>query len=445
MKPFVLFCILMNFLLSPTCIGQPWINSSDLMLRADIETLADIGVITVPITTYPLMWSGVIKNIDNTDISAIPSEYKSVFWRVKNASKKAFANKSTRQVNLTLSNSEKVFRSFGDQQRGKSELRASSSQVGKNIAWNIEVSRLLDPIDGESTIYEGSHVSLIWGNWIASVGEIEKWWGASWDSANLLSNNAKAPLALSLSRNYSVSSENTLLSWIGNWNVSAFISQLESDRFIVKPIFSGLTFSAKPFDALEASFRLTQISGGNVSFNLPNKKDKTITGLDLRWTLPFSLKWSVPTSIYAGVTDEGYSDNSSRLLGITSLMNLYSTHWRTYLEYSDTTSENQYQLTYADNYYQSGYRHQQRAIGSTYDGQSQALTLGMIGNIDRYQNIELKLQSLNINELIENKFVGTRNTISNKPIKLNRIMIKWHLKADKNNSFDVEFEANDKV
>ena len=48
-------------LFSSQLIASPWIDASDLFLRHHIQQLADAGVITAPVTTYPLMW-GAINN-----------------------------------------------------------------------------------------------------------------------------------------------------------------------------------------------------------------------------------------------------------------------------------------------------------------------------------------------------------------------------------------------
>ena len=48
-----------GLLLSSLANSAPWVDVSDIYLRADIQALADAGVITVPVNTYHLMWSGI--------------------------------------------------------------------------------------------------------------------------------------------------------------------------------------------------------------------------------------------------------------------------------------------------------------------------------------------------------------------------------------------------
>ena len=71
--------LLLIYLLLPGCAllgAEPWVDTRDVWLRSDIEILSDIGVIKVPITTYPLMWAGIIKDIDNVDL--LIKKYKQI-------------------------------------------------------------------------------------------------------------------------------------------------------------------------------------------------------------------------------------------------------------------------------------------------------------------------------------------------------------------------------
>lgn len=51
--------------------AAPWVDVSDIYLRADIQALADAGVITVPVNTYPLMWSGIGSDLSKVEPSVL--------------------------------------------------------------------------------------------------------------------------------------------------------------------------------------------------------------------------------------------------------------------------------------------------------------------------------------------------------------------------------------
>ena len=113
--------------------AEPWVNTKDGWLRADIETLSDAGIITVPISTYPLMWSGIIKDIDNTDIQNIADEYKAIYWRVKKSARRAMRKEVKQLLKTSAASSTQLLRSFGDDAGEKAQINARKSSMIQEI------------------------------------------------------------------------------------------------------------------------------------------------------------------------------------------------------------------------------------------------------------------------------------------------------------------------
>lgn len=447
-----------NFILSVSTQAEPWVSTSDSWLRSDIETLSDIGVIKVPITTYPLMWSGILKNLDQIDTSQIAIEYKDTYWRVKRAGKSALRTKVKEETNLSFSTEALDFRSFGNSVREKSQFSARRYKVGKNSAWNLEVTRVNNPQDGEATRYDGSYFSYVLGNWVMTVGAVEQWWGPGWDSSNILSNNARPTKGISFTRNYSLASENALFSALGEWSLKGFVNQLDDPRTIEKPYFSGLTFSFKPMASLEASLRLTSISSGKPIQADLILKDKRVTAMDLRWRLPsYIVSKRTPTNVYISLTDEKLKSGLSTFQwGISTQFKLLDHQWRVFLE-NTNTAYNEFNAVYEDDIYTTGYRYQQRNIGSTYDNDSKVFSLGLMSRLSRNQNLSVKLQSLKLNQINQinqtnpvnrmNKIqaVNDSSSESHEPIEFKKISVQWQYQMDKQEQFDVELNYSDKV
>ena len=432
--------------------AEPWINTTDIGLRSDIETLSDIGVITTPITTYPLIWAGIIRDLDKKDIREVPKQYKDMYWRVKSAGKESLNSAQNRIVKLSLASSEQVFRSFGDSSRNKGELTASNSNMNKYFAWNVQVNRVYNPYDQDSFHYDGSYAAVVLGNWIATLGKVEKWWGASWDSANLLSNNAKQPLGISLDRNYAEPIDFPVLNWLGPWSFSGFVGELDDKRAVDNPKLTGVSLTFKPFKSLEASIRSTSIAGGSSSNYAVESDNKVLTGLDFRISLPTHLLLpkdvSLPSNLYFSVTDEDQeSQFSSQLVGISSSFKLFNQDWRVYLESTKTygSGDDAFNTTYEDGFYRTGYRYEYRSIGSTYDSDSKVTTFGLLGNLTRYQSLQLKLQNININQNTIHDAVDAGHTINHQSIATKRIKLDWKYQASMKHQFEVGVEVTDKL
>ncbi len=45
--------------ITTTASAEPWIDTSNLALRTEIQYLADRGLIKAPVTTWPLMWAAI--------------------------------------------------------------------------------------------------------------------------------------------------------------------------------------------------------------------------------------------------------------------------------------------------------------------------------------------------------------------------------------------------
>ena len=69
---------------SAIAFGSSWIAPGDAALRADIQLLADNGIVRGPVTSWPLAWDAVLADIDqNADESALPAGVLQALTRVR--------------------------------------------------------------------------------------------------------------------------------------------------------------------------------------------------------------------------------------------------------------------------------------------------------------------------------------------------------------------------
>lgn len=450
------FCCLI-FFFNKNIYAQPWIGTNELHLRADIEILSDLGIIKIPITSFPLMWPGIIKDLDNVNIQQVPQAYKNTYWRVKRAARSAIKNQQIKTLRISSATSEEVLRNFGDNSRGEFEISASKQGMSKNFAWNLQVTRVQEPFDKDKTRYDGSYLAAVAGNWIISAGAIEKWWGPSWHSANLLSNNARPTLGITLQRNYSDISNNPAFSWLGHWTVNAFAAELEDDGRIVKNTrLTGASFSFKPLSSLEISLRSTKLfAGDNLPEDIDDDNDDVngdmdfdgdldgdqSSGLDLRWRLPVNY----PASLYASAySQQSGLSQAAQQIGLTSSFKIFGNHWKYFIELTDTTADGKYNQTYESQLYPSGYRERGLAIGSTYDNDSKASSLGLIGTFANNQ-ISLTVSEIQLNQDARNFSTDALHSISSSAKKFKHIECAWKYQTASYGSFQLNLEYSDKI
>lgn len=459
---------LITLLILSTSIAkaEPWIDTRDAWLRADIEMLANEGIIKTPITTWPLPWAPIIKDLEAASRTDLDESILPVFLRVKRKARIETDTEVYKRLTFKAGNQSKLLRHFGDDRREKAEVSSRLTGVSKNFAWNIEATKAFDPLDGEEDRLDHSYLATIWGNWIVSVGAQERWYGPGWDSSLILSNNARPVPAISLQRNYSKPFETPWLSWIGPWSLNAFAGQLESDRFIPHAKLLGMSVTFKPFDSLEIGLRRTAQWGGEgrpeslssfVDLAIgrtncdeiddgcddrlnSNEAGNQLAGIDFNWRLSSE---SYMGSIYGqlvGEDEAGYAP-SRKFYQLGYKANFYISDFAVtgYLEYADTENEFAPNVTYEHSIYQTGYRTELKSIGSTYDNDTQSLALGFLAthkNGDRYK---LRFAKVDLNS----DGTGT-HTINETAVSFNQIELKYQ-HPTRYGLLGIELDVKDKL
>jgi len=439
--------IILLILSASTGQAEPWIDTRDAWLRADIELLASKGIITSPVTTWPLAWAPIVKDLERATGKEIDPDTLAVFLRVKRKARIETDNDSRKYLSIKAGNQSNILRHFGDDKREKGEISSKLTGMSKNYAWNIEATRAFDPLDGEDIRFDHSYVATIWGNWIVSIGAQERWYGPGWDSSLILSNNARPVPAVSLQRNYSDPFETPWLSWLGPWSLNAFAGQLESDRFVPHAKLLGMSVTFKPFDSLEIGLRRTAQWGGqgrpeSLSSLLDlaigrtncdeagsgcgdrlnsNEAGNQLAGLDFNWHIPTE---SYMGSIYGQIIGEdeaGYAPSRKFYqLGYKTNVYIGNLAVTSFLEYSDTENEFRSNLTYEHGVYQTGYRTEGRSIGSTYDNDTQSISLGFLASHKNGDRYKIRFAKIDLNS----DGAGT-HTINETAVSFNLLELKY--------------------
>jgi hypothetical protein len=258
----------------------------------------------------------------------------------------------------------------------------------------------------EGFALDGSYIAASLGNWSASFGQQERWWGPGWDGSLILSTNARPIPAISIDRRIAEPFETKWLSWIGPWSFHSFIGRMEEERTVPNPYLWGMRGEVKPtiLSGLEIGFfRMIQLGGDgrpdglstwvdaflsqdNYGANTGNndrskEPGNQLAGIDLRWQ-PFDS----PFALYGQVVGEDEDKFLPNCLmfqyGIEAWTNLEDSTLRVFAEYADLTSywwtddPRTRNITYGHHIYNDGYRYRGRPVGHWADQDSQVLSLG---------------------------------------------------------------------
>lgn len=384
--------------------AAPWIDPGDEQLRHHVEVLADAGVIQSPVTTWPLMWGAVSRDIEQSEHLELS---ESVQWSL--AYVRFALKQSSDHVNLNayagMRSDPAAVTDFSSDQREQNEARGEADWLGEHLAARLRLTWAPDAIDDKEVRFDGSYVGGLIGNWSMSAGAIDRWWGPGWHTSLNLSHNARPVNAVQLQRNFSDPFETRWLSWIGPWTLTMFAGQLESERAVPDAKLLGARLAVRPFQALEIGFsRNAQWGGKGRPQDLDSLWDMVIGNdngedqgddlaaaretdpsnqlgtVDFRLNFPLLQTQSAFYMQYTGEDESnGFPSRGMDLAGIETAFASRDLFHRFALEYVDSMSgahgDSRPNTAYEHSTYQSGYRYRSRPIGATFDNDTRAWIL----------------------------------------------------------------------
>ncbi|MBB1318547.1 capsule assembly Wzi family protein [Shewanella sp. SR43-4] len=411
--------------------AAPWVDTSDIYLRADIQALADAGVISAPINTFPLMWAGIGADLANVEPSILTPDLVDAFARVNFYYQNAVGNRGNTSIKVAAASDEARFQHFGSDYREQGQLQGSHEYTGERFAYKISTSANYNPADDEEIRLDDSYIAVVLGNWIVTAGSVGQWWGPGFDSSLHKSNNARPMPSLMVSRNNSQAFETPWLSWIGDWSLTGGISVTEKERYAPHALLWNLRGAIKPFKQLEIGLSWTTQfcgEGQECSFNtavksITGQRDCRIdtelyegcsnygnqmAGFDVR----YADEWfNIPVGLYLERTCEDSTGqpweiaDCAKMVGIDTRINFNSQQYKLFLEYTNTlvycfeseTDANS-NCFYEHSTYLSGSRYYGRAFGSTYDSDANVYVLGLIGQFDNSHGFTTLLRYAQLNK-----------------------------------------------
>ena len=387
--------------------ASPWASPDDLLFRHDLQILVDSGALNIPISTWPLAWGDIAYNLTKNESEMSLIEITS-FQRIKEALIEAEMGGLGGQTEIKVAKNPNQMTWFNDSVTNTKSVGAQSSYLSKNLALNIKVEK----IPGK-TLMDESYLAIARGNYSLTLGSKKNWWGPGWDSSLVLSSNARPIRGLSIERNFSDPFESAFLKWIGPWDLSVIIGELDNNRLISDPKFFGMRFGFRPTSSLELGLSRTSLfCGENLSCGfstftdmLIDKNDDGYNAVGIDFRSSHKMK-NIPFAVYGQLMGEPFN-NTMGLFGmetwglINSNQQLES--YRFFVEASSTSCQfykndsEKYGCAYRNDLYTDGYRYAGSSIGHTSDGDSMVLSLGgiLVGENSQLLKSKLSLGQLN--------------------------------------------------
>lgn len=403
--------------------------------RSHLEYLAAYGAITIPISTHPINQQSLQAELNAChQTTTFPLQIQDKCLTVEHFLKRI--NPPNPSLLAAIDNQNLLFNHLSNTSPPfQTQLGIAIPLHHRIFHGHVQIARASDPLDNQAYRFDGTHIDMGIGNWLLGVGAIDRWWGPGWHSSLILSHNARPTPGVYFSRAKSMAPKSQWFNWIGPWHLTLFMNQLESERTIPDARFWGMRINFRPtflnrFGAFEIGLSRTAMWGGEGrptslsvfsdlligNDNVHPNNAETVTepgnqlgGIDFSFTK--TIATSAHTNRYATYgfygqvigEDEsgGLPSRPMALLGANIHMAIDQSQWTLFVEASDTaldvfSSKKIFNSAYTHSIYRSGYRYKGRTIGSQYDNDTRAISIGT--RIESVQHTsEMVLSHLHLN------------------------------------------------
>ncbi len=421
--------LIASALLPLSIAAEPWIDTSDIYLKANIQLLADSGHILTPVTTYPLMWHDIDRDMKDIAVYKLTQAQQNAYFYIKHQFRLASSNQTRLKAQLAAKNTR--FSSFGDTYRDKNSLQIQSSRMFHHVATNVSYSFYPNTTNQrDKKRLDNSYIAGFLGNWVLAIGKQDRWFGPTWDTSLSLSNNARPMTAVSLSRKSAEAFIIPFTDFDIPWTVTSFMGKMDDKRRIEDTLLWGFRLNLKPFKNVELGItRLAQWGGKGrpqnlkTFWNLLKGKDNCgAAGLDCRdnnepgnQQAGFDIRFSfnvlnTPMAFYSQYfAEDGANEGGLSLVtkaevqgGIDMHIDLFSKPSTLFLEFTDSfqdcnDSPGSGDCFYEHHLYKTGMRYQGRTLGNLYDNDAKSFVLGAITQLTSNTRVNSKVRYLDLN------------------------------------------------
>ena len=405
--------------------AEPWLAPGNEAIRHDIQILADAGVLRGPVTSWPLSWPDIARDVLGASDDQLDEQAAAALLRVRRHARRASAPGFTGLgLAVSATNAPSELRGFGTWPRDVGELGIKAGWMNSRVAVNASAAFVVDPEDDKAWRADGSYVGVNAGNFMISAGYMERWWGPGWDGSLILSTNARPIPSITLERNYTDPFETKLLSWLGHWRASIAVGRMESHDIAVPDVrFLAARFNFRPRSWLEfALTRSAQFCGGdrecgwsqlgNLLIGRDNRSDdlsaedepgNQMAGYDLRLSSPWR---RLPAAVYMQWIGEdeagGLPSKFMGLAGVETWFTAAGGGMRVRAEFTDTTCSftreaPDFNCGYRNTLYPQAYTYRGRVIGHSMDNDSRMYALGGTWVSARGDSIGLSARRVELN------------------------------------------------
>jgi hypothetical protein len=280
--------------------SQVWAEVGDGRFRSDVELLADSGIIDLPLDDWPIPIADIARVMDKVNPEKLKAPaLRAAYDRIENTIRPANADYLHLDSVALAAGHSSLLRDYDTPAREDGDLSAEVVDYGYRWAAELNFTYAVDPRDGQPFRMDGSNITARFGNWLLSLNTLDKWWGPSYETSLILSDNARPMPAIELDRATSAPLDVPILRWLGPWRFMMFFATGAEHRPDVdNSFFYGTRLSWRPLKFLEVGAELTTQWCGHFA----NPVAEEVSHRDCDLTMLKNVLVGNDTTQYAGVT-----------------------------------------------------------------------------------------------------------------------------------------------
>ncbi|WP_417683576.1 hypothetical protein [Pseudidiomarina aquimaris] len=174
--------------------ATPWLDAEELHVRHSLQVLADAGLLSAPVTSFPVMWRPLIADLERIDPSALTELQRVAYFKLMALLNyhKGGSYTGVRLAGVTDTGAQP---SFSRPMEGKASAAVTHERIGSSVAGRVRVTYRdsgvsLNPrVDVANVSWQGSYVAAMAGDWMIAADQMQTWWspGSAQDGLHTVS------------------------------------------------------------------------------------------------------------------------------------------------------------------------------------------------------------------------------------------------------------------
>ncbi|MDC9728943.1 MAG: capsule assembly Wzi family protein [Methyloprofundus sp.] len=323
-------------------------EADDPYFRSNIQLLADSGVLSAPVNSYPLPWALIADDLKKVTPRQLSSYLQTAYYHVRFVLQRA--EKKRFQANFKVGGENSATpAAFGQTDHHLWGMTGGVEYVSDFYAFRMNGTYSEFHGDSPKFSEDGSYFAINMKAFSFNFGRLERWWGPSWQSTLSQGQNARPMPALAL--NYADND----IPFIENLFVETFVAIVDDNSAYLRKVATRI--STRPFVWIELAsdytyhWDLADSWGDRIG---TQENDRHQIGMDFRISVPMAIFQFQPGIYGQWQKDSLDHTDDSFIAGVDFSGDIYHQQVRFIAEYKNSNSGTQQWIDWLSSVDQAG-------------------------------------------------------------------------------------------